>query len=243
MNYYKILKNNKIISIATSFSLRHEQKNPHLVIIGTEKNANWIEGLNNIKYFDDWMRASSFTDSIEKAKVVLISEEEYKTLYNIFSNGIEEEIPLFPDIEEEVLQEEPLPLLTVTIKQEKIYEIRKICAETIKKGVTLSINSKKKTFPLEITDQLNISRLYQQALSGETFLPYHAEDGLCEEFSKEDIILLYETMCEHINYHTAYHNSLQDYVESLTEDKDISSVTYGMEIPEFYQTDVLKKML
>jgi hypothetical protein len=243
MNYYKIFKNNKIISISTSFSLRHIQKNPQLIVIGTEENANWIEGLNNIRYFDNWMRPSPFTDSIEKAKVTLISEEEYKTLYTAFSKGIEEEIPLFPDIEEEVLEEtEPFSVLTATIKELKIYEIRKDCSEAIKKGIILSINSQEKTFPLEITDQLNITRLYQQAINGETFLPYHSEDGLCENFSKENIVLLYQRMCEHINYHTVYHNALQEYVKSLTEDAAISSVTYGMEIPKFFQTDPLKEM-
>jgi hypothetical protein len=43
-----------------------------------------------------------------------------------------------------------------------------------------------------------------------------------------------------ITFQTTYYNSLRDYIKSLDNIKDIIDVTYGVDIPEEYQSEVLK---
>lgn len=44
-------------------------------------------------------------------------------------------------------------------------------------------------------------------------------------------------------YHVSYFNSLKSYIESLDIIDAISAITYSMEIPEEFQSDVLKVLL
>jgi len=43
-------------------------------------------------------------------------------------------------------------------------------------------------------------------------------------------------------YHTTYYNALKGYINALDNLEDIAAVEYGMEIPEEYQSDVLKAL-
>ena len=44
-------------------------------------------------------------------------------------------------------------------------------------------------------------------------------------------------------YHTTYFNSLKHYIESLDTIDAVANIQYGVEIPETYQSDVLKYLL
>ena len=44
-------------------------------------------------------------------------------------------------------------------------------------------------------------------------------------------------------YQVTYNNSLKTYINSLEKITDISAITYGIEIPVDYQSDVLKALL
>ena len=46
-----------------------------------------------------------------------------------------------------------------------------------------------------------------------------------------------------ITYNTTYFNSLRDYINSVTTEKELSKIKYGIEIPEEYQSEVLKSLL
>jgi len=43
-------------------------------------------------------------------------------------------------------------------------------------------------------------------------------------------------------YHTTYYNALKNYVNSLDDPYVIANITYGIELPEEYQSDVLKAL-
>lgn len=246
MKYYKILINNKIVSIASELGSRRYQEKYKLILTTTSDKAEFISALDGKYYTDRWLKQVNPKLSLDiiQAEIEYLSEEDYKKLLQAFEkNGEINDIITEEEEEEEdfVISEDVLT--QVIVKNLKLEELRKSCALAIKQGFSLIINSQERKFPLEITDQLNISRLYQQAINEETFLPYHSQDGLCENFSKNDIILLYEKMCEHVNYHTLYYNSLRDYVNSLSDDSKISSISYGEEIPEFFQSDALKSLM
>jgi len=43
-------------------------------------------------------------------------------------------------------------------------------------------------------------------------------------------------------YHTTYYNALKNYVNSLDDVHQITEIQYGIELPEEYQSDVLKAL-
>jgi hypothetical protein len=51
------------------------------------------------------------------------------------------------------------------------------------------------------------------------------------------------TVTELKTYHTTYYNSLKSYIQSLDTREEIGKVSYGMNIPDEYQSEVLKDLI
>ena len=64
----------------------------------------------------------------------------------------------------------------------------------------------------------------------------------CDFYTAEEINEIIDTANAFKIYHTTYYNALKGYINSLEIIEDIAAVTYGMEIPEEYQTNVLKAL-
>lgn len=79
--------------------------------------------------------------------------------------------------------------------------------------------------------------------SGEKEIPYHADGELCKFYSAADVMTIISTATAFKTYQVTYHNALKLYVESLNTIEEINGVTYGMDIPEDYQSDVLKAIM
>ena len=79
--------------------------------------------------------------------------------------------------------------------------------------------------------------------SGETAIPYHADGELCKFYSAEDITTIVSTATAFKTFQVSYYNALRAYVESMTNITSIGTVTYGIAIPEEYQSDVLKALI
>jgi hypothetical protein len=74
----------------------------------------------------------------------------------------------------------------------------------------------------------------------EQLIPYHADGETCEFYTAAEIneIIAAATLLK--NYNIAYYNSLKAYINSLETMENISTVTYGTQIPDEYKSDVLK---
>lgn len=92
-------------------------------------------------------------------------------------------------------------------------------------------------------DQLNLITLTDLVSSGETSIAYHADNELCKFYSAEDIACITNYATQFKTYHVSYFNSLKAYIEALEDVKEISSIEYGTDIPEEYQSEVLKTLL
>ena len=79
--------------------------------------------------------------------------------------------------------------------------------------------------------------------SGETNIPYHADGELCKFYSPEDIMKITEGATNFKTYQVSYFNSLKAYIESMSDIESISAITYGVQIPDEYMSDVLKSLL
>lgn len=98
-------------------------------------------------------------------------------------------------------------------------------------------------FALTTQDQLNLITLSSLVASGETNIPYHADGELCKFYSPEDIMTITEGATNFKTYQVSYFNSLKAYIESMSDIESISAITYGVQIPDEYMSDVLKSLL
>lgn len=131
----------------------------------------------------------------------------------------------------------------VDIKATKLNEISKKCEETIYNGVDVKMSDGTYHFSLTEKDQLNIFGLQAKISAGQTALEYHADGQPCKYYSVEDIQKLITAAMTFVSYNTTYCNSLNMWIKAETDSTVIESIYYGIDIPETYQSDVLKKYL
>lgn len=136
--------------------------------------------------------------------------------------------------------EEPLN----TIKANKTAEMSAACRAAIVAGfdVTLS-DGKDHHFSLTVEDQLNLNALFGLLATGEEQVPYHADGETCMYFTAADMQTVVQEATAHKTYHESYFNSLKAYIASKRTAASVHAIEYGTEIPEQYQSDVLKALL
>ena len=136
--------------------------------------------------------------------------------------------------------EEPLN----TIKANKTAEMSAACRAAIVAGfdVTLS-DGKDHHFSLTVEDQLNLNALFGLLATGAEQVPYHADGETCMYFAATDMQTVVQEATAHKTYHESYFNSLKAYIASKRTAASVHAIEYGTEIPEQYQSDVLKALL
>lgn len=162
--------------------------------------------------------------------VVKIEEDEYNHLIETMPNAVVDENG------NEITIEDFATGVIEKMSQE--------CEAKIISGFDITLSDQQPHhFTLELTDQLKISKLKDKAVSGEEFLPYHADNELCKIYSQSDIIAINTKMEYLIEYEVTYFNSLKNYINSITYARVLVKLKYGCAIPEEYQSDVLKILL
>lgn len=244
MEYFKIICNGEFAGLATgNDGCRYQNKH----------NIIWNCHLDNAQYFlvdgvlyrDEWLAEETASFDSVKAEISRITEEEYNSIKAVLDEGKEVEItedviepeeePDVPDAEEDITLE--------YAKAKKIASMSQRCSEAITNGVEIELSDGEKyVFSFGITDQLRIVQLYDLAMSGGDFLPYHANGQQTVNYDADDIIKIKQTMDYTIEYNTSYFGSLREYINSMDKVSDVAAVEYGMDIPEEYQSDVLKML-
>lgn len=120
-----------------------------------------------------------------------------------------------------------------------IQKMSRECEYQICSGVTVDGAN----YSLNIEDQMNMSVLLAQVNAGVNSVPYHADGEACRYYSAEEFSNIAKKAIDWIAYQQSYFNSLRDYILSITTTQELSNVTYGMDIPDDYQTTVLKDIL
>ncbi len=129
------------------------------------------------------------------------------------------------------------------IKSAKLNEISKACNSMIVAGIDLELGGEIVHFNLSIEDQSNINNLFRVVELGGTEYPYQADGGVCRIYSAAEIAQIYLTSQSLITTQTTYHNTLKSYINSLDDVEAISSVSYGMDLPEPYASEMTAKLL
>ena len=178
------------------------------------------------------------------AEITSISEEEY----NILKEALEEneeiiiepddgndepEIPVIPD------QPEDPDITLEFVRNSKLSEMSRACRETIESGIEIMIRGETKHFSLTTQDQLNLMSLSVMAQT-QSLIPYHADGEETDFYTSEEINQIVEAANALKIRHTTYYNALKTYINALETIEEISAITYGVEIPDEYKSDVLK---
>ena len=74
-------------------------------------------------------------------------------------------------------------------------------------------------------------------------LEYHADGQPCRYYSAADMQAIITTAMWHVSYHTTYCNALNMWVAGAENADDLQQIFYGADVPEQYQSEVLKAYL
>lgn len=129
------------------------------------------------------------------------------------------------------------------LKELKKEEITVECENIIHSGVDVNVSGQWEHFSLTTNDQLNLFGKQAQMLAGETQFEYHQDGHPCRYYTLEEMQEIIKASMEHVSYHTTYCNSLNMWISGIVKKEELDSIFYGADIPEEYQSEVLKTYL
>lgn len=149
-----------------------------------------------------------------------------------------------PDESGEVLPSEPYIPTLAELQAAKKAVISADCEKIIYKGVDVVLESgETEHFSLTEHDQLNLFGKQAQLVSGAEQLEYHADGRPCRYYSAADMQSIIAAAMFHVSYHTTYCNSLNMWIEGCETAEQVQQIFYGADVPEEYQSEVLKAYL
>lgn len=243
MKYYKLIKDNEFIGICTTLDMRKFQKKHNIFLICDEAEAQYVQCNGNI-YRATWMiPGDSSVKGIQTVDVIEIEQTEYDTLCNAIKSNEEIKIELDSEEDEkEELQEidKPTKVTIEYVCESKIAEMKREFDKTISNGLDIEVSvGKKHHFPLTVQDQLNLITATQKVNDRESVISYYT-DGEFFEYSASEMQIIIDKVYSFKTYHEAYFNSLKNYIKSMQDINSISDIFYGVDIPEEYQSKMLK---
>lgn len=240
MKYYKIIKDKVFIGAISSYNFIKYQPELQCFLRSDEIAGEYVD-FNCVLYRDSWMRPIIEQRNFVQATITSISEEEY--------NAYMEAIKKNEIIEEEIIEEEPEPIIPEKpqedtpsikfIKNSKIQEMSYQCRRIIEAGFDLELRGETHHFSLDTQDQLNLISLSAMAQT-QSLIPYHADGEMCIFYTAEEINEIVETATAFKVYHTTYYNALKGYINALETIEEIAAIEYGTPIPDEYKSDVLR---
>lgn len=132
------------------------------------------------------------------------------------------------------------------VKEYKVVEMNNDQQFTIQHGVDVKLSDGTiEHFTLTEHDQTSLMGLLTKVVEGEELIPWHTSDQSehCKYYSGEDMSLIVNKSLQFITYHVTYFRDLRIYIRSLESKEDVEAITYGIELPEEYQSEVLKDIL
>lgn len=129
-------------------------------------------------------------------------------------------------------------------KASKKREVSAACQQTIYRGVTVELaDGSTEHFALTDHDQLNLFGKQVQLAAGVELMEYHADGQPCRYYSAADMAAIVQAAMWHVSYHTTYCNALNIWIASSETVEETDAIFYGADVPEEYQSDVLKAYL
>ena len=139
---------------------------------------------------------------------------------------------------------EPEPPTLEEVRAQKLQEMGDACRQIIYAGVDVVLPGNTiEHFSLKEEDQINLFGKQAQLVSGAEKLEYHQDGHLCRYYTAEEMQAIITAAMRHVSYHTTYCNSLNMWIAGATTTEELNTIFYGADIPEEYQSQVLKDYL
>ena len=139
---------------------------------------------------------------------------------------------------------EPEPPTIEEIRVQKLQEVGEACRQVIHAGVDVFLpGGTVEHFSLKEEDQLNLFGKQAQLAAGTEQLEYHQDGHPCRYYSADEMTAIIDAAMQHVSYHTTYCNSLNMWIAGATTTEELNIIYYGADIPEKYQSEVLKDYL
>lgn len=244
MKYFKIIYNGEIVGVVTDANFVRFYTRHNSIIRATLENGEYVEYKGEL-FRDSWMRPLvNNNEYFKNASIREINEEEYAALKQSLETN-ETIADIEPEIVEPVVIDDPDATMTLEyIRSSKITEMSRTCNRTIEGGFNIQLSDGEiHHFSLTTQDQLNLISLSQMAANGMEAIPYHADGEICRFYSAADMNAIVAQATAFKIYHTTYYNALKNYINALDTIEDIAAITYGVVLPEEYQSDVLKTLI
>lgn len=171
--------------------------------------------------------------------------KRFKTVYRKIDGGVQfsddGSVFIAPPAPEPV--PEPYVPTLDEVKVMKLQEIGRSCEQMIYAGVDVDLPGGTEHFSLTEKDQINLFGKQAQMAAGAERFEYHQDGHPCRYYTKEEMQLIVETALGFVTYHTTYCNALNIWVSSLEDADAVIAVVYGCDVPEEYQSEVLRDIL
>lgn len=145
---------------------------------------------------------------------------------------------------EPVTPPEPYEPTLVELQTAKKHEISQACEQIIYAGISVALaDGTVEHFALTEHDQLNLFGKQVQLTAGIEQLEYHSDGRPCRYYSAADMKNIVEKAMWHVSYHTTYCNALNMWIVGCESAEEVQQIFYGADVPEQYQSEVLKAYL
>ena len=145
---------------------------------------------------------------------------------------------------EPVTPPEPYEPTLAELQAAKKQEISQACEQIIYAGISVTLaDGTVEHFALTEHDQLNLFGKQAQLAAGTEQLEYHSDGKPCRYYSATDMQTIIAAAMQHVSYHTTYCNALNMWVAGCETADELQQIYYGVDVPEQYQSEVLKAYL
>ena len=171
----------------------------------------------------------------------------FKTVYREIEGGVQfsddGSVYVAPPEPEPEPEPEPYVPTLEEVKAMKLQEIGIACEQAIYAGVDVYLPDGTEHFSLTEKDQINLFGKQAQMAAGAERFEYHQDGHPCRYYTKEEMQMIVETALGYVTYHTTYCNALNIWVAFAETVEVVNGITYGCDVPEEYQSEVLKDIL
>lgn len=157
---------------------------------------------------------------------------------------LQEELERITTKVDENIPDKKIPETLEEIKAAKKQEIGQACDKIIYDGMDVTLtDGSTEHFSLTDHDQLNLFGKQVQLAAGTDQLEYHSDGQPCRYYSAKDMQIITSTAMAYVSYHTTYCNAVNMWIAGCETTDEIQQIYYGADVPETYQSDVLKAYL
>lgn len=173
--------------------------------------------------------------------------EDYTTLYREIDGGfiLSNDGSVYVEPEPTPEPEPYVPTLE-EVQEAKVLEMNAAQQEAIQQGVNVTLTDGTiEHFTLTDHDQTSLMGLQSQVDAGEEQIPWHTSDEAehCKFYSNADMALITSTAMAWVTWHVTYFRDLRIYIRALQTREEVEAISYGVDIPETFQSEPLKAMI